>query len=238
MRHSSQKQNVARLRVKLNEFEKLDQEQFAKLIGCSVWKLRNIETGRTKLDELLARKISDETGIACEWLLENNTEAPLIAAESPVIPDHRGRFTIKSLKQAILMREHGVPFTIEAYKRTRLARDLGFPTERESLAWGLGSMYAIVFYAWMRAMFSTKHANIALWKTGKFLEQLASEHGHSRDVLPTPRLEVAALRDHKLRWQQVKIGMRLAEKYARNWQRSERLLQQRKKRSRSSSHRL
>jgi len=222
MRHSSQKHNVARLRVKLNKFEKFDQEQFAKLIGCSVWKLRNIELGRTPLDELLARRISDETGIACEWLLKNDTKAPLIAAESPVIPDRRGRFTVAACKRAVLMRERGVPFTIEAYKRTRLLRDLGVPTERESLALGLGSMYAIIFYAWMRAMFSTKHADIALWKTGKFLEQLAREHGHSRDVFPAPRLEVAALRDHKVLWQQVKIGMQLAEKYARNWQRSER----------------
>ena len=41
MRHSEQKNNVARLRVELNKFEKFDQEQFAKLIGCSLWKLRN-----------------------------------------------------------------------------------------------------------------------------------------------------------------------------------------------------
>jgi hypothetical protein len=222
--------NVARLRVKLNEFEKFDQEQFARLIGCSVWKLRNIELGRTELDELLARKISDETGIACEWLLENNTKAPLIAEASPVIPDRRGRITAAACKRAVLMRERGVPFTIEAYKDTRLLRDLGVPTMRESLALGLGSTYAIIFYAWMRAMFSTKHAYTALWETGKFLEQIAREHGHSGDVVPTPRLEVAALRDHKLLGQQVKIGIRLAEKYARDWRRSSRS-QHRKRRA-------
>jgi len=222
MRHSSQKHNVARLRVKLNEFEKFDQEQFAKLIGCSVWKLRNIETGRTPLDELLARRISDETGIALEWLLENDLKAPLVANASPVIRDGRGRFTLAAMKRAVLMRKRGVPFTIEAYKSTRLERDLGVPTERESLAQGLGGMYAIIFYAWLRAIFLTKNADIALWKTGRFLEQLAGEHGHSRDILSAPRLEVAALRNHKLQWQQVKIGLQLAEKYARNWERSER----------------
>jgi len=222
MRHSEQKNNVARLRVELNKFEKFDQEQFAKLIGCSLWKLRNIELGRTPLDELLARRISDETGIALEWLLENDTEAPLIAAESPVIPDRRGRFTAAAFKRAVLMRKRGVPFTIEAYKHTRMQRDFGVPTMRESLALGLGSMYAIIFYGWMRALFSTKNADIALWKTGRFLEQLASQYGHSRDVLPESHLEVAALRDHEVQWQQVKRGLRLAQKYARNWQRSER----------------
>jgi transcriptional regulator with XRE-family HTH domain len=222
MRHSSGKHNVARLRVKLNEFEKLDQEQFAKLIGCSVWKLRNIETGRTPLGELLARKICDETGIALEWLLENDLKAPLVANASPVIRDRRGRFTLAAMKRAVLMRKRGVPFTIEAYKSTRLERDLGVPVERKTLYRDLGGLYATVFYAWLRAIFATEDADVAIWKTGKFLEQLASEHAHSRDVVPTPRLEVAALRDHKLLGQQVKIGIRLAEKYARDWRRSSR----------------
>jgi transcriptional regulator with XRE-family HTH domain len=89
MRPSLKKHNVARLRVLLNEFEakefgkkftqEFDQARFAKLIGCSVQKLRNIETGRTKLDELLARRIADKTGVAIKWLMDGNKDAPPIS---------------------------------------------------------------------------------------------------------------------------------------------------------------
>jgi transcriptional regulator with XRE-family HTH domain len=217
MRHSSQKHNVARLRVKLNEFEKfekLDQEQFAKLIGCSVWKLRNIELGRTELDELVARRISDETGVAREWLLENNPKAPPIAAFVIVSPNKSGRYTPASVKRAVSLRERGAPFTAETYRHTRLLRDLGVPVERKTLYRDLGGLYATVFYAWLRAIFATEDADVAVWKTGKFLEGLAAENGHDRNVLKMSHLKIAALRDHKLLWQQAEIGMRLAEHYA------------------------
>jgi transcriptional regulator with XRE-family HTH domain len=219
MRHSSQKHNVARLRVELNKFEKYDQKQFADLIGCSVCQLQNIETGRTPLDELLARRISDETGIACEWLLENDTKAPPAAAFVKVLRNKRGRYTLKSLKQAVLMRKRGAPYTAETYRETRLMRDLGVPVERKTLARDLGGMYAIVFYAWLRSIFATKDADVAQWKTGKFLEALASEHGHSRDILPMAHLKVAELRGPKLS-EQVNTGLRLAEKHAREWRRA------------------
>jgi transcriptional regulator with XRE-family HTH domain len=218
MRHSSQKHNVARLRVKLNEFEKLDQEQFAKLIGCSVQKLRNIETARTPLDELLARRISDETGISKEWLLENDIKAPPVS-NIMVIPHRPGRSTWPAIRRAQVMCERGVLFTEEAYKVARrhaMQRDFGIPSPRERFAWDYEGVYAIIFYAWMRAIFLTKYADTVLWKTQKFLEGLASEYGHNRDVLPTPRLEVA-LRKEQAQW--VKIGIQLAEEFARKWQR-------------------
>jgi len=79
MRHPSDKHNVGRLRIELNKFEKFDQKRFADLIGCSVCKLQNIETGRTRLDELLAGRISEETGASMKSLL--NKAAPLIAQD-------------------------------------------------------------------------------------------------------------------------------------------------------------
>jgi transcriptional regulator with XRE-family HTH domain len=218
MRHPSNKHNVARLRAFLkrgSQFEKFDQEQFADLIGCSVNKLQNIETGRTKLDEDLARKISNETGIACRWLLENNTKAPLIAAESPVIRDRRGRFSLAAFKRAVLMHERGVPYTIEAYNHRRSMRDIGVPLMLDSLP--LCVMYAAAFYGWLRAIYSTKDGDIALWKTGRFLEQLASEYGHNRDILSTPYLKVAPLENFKVLREQTNMGMRLAIEDARRW---------------------
>jgi transcriptional regulator with XRE-family HTH domain len=218
-RQSSQKHNVARLRVKLNEFEKFNQEQFAKLIGCSVQKLRNIETGRTPLDELLARRIADETGVAREWLLENNTKAPPVSNTVQVGPNRRGRITLAAIRRATVKCGRGVPFTEEAYKvarRDAMQRDFGIPSPRERFAWDYEGVYAMIFYAWMRAIFLTKHADAALWKTQKFLEGLASEYGHNRDILPASRLEIAS-REHQVQW--VKSGIQLAEKFAREWQR-------------------
>jgi transcriptional regulator with XRE-family HTH domain len=224
MRHPSQKHNVGRLRALLNEFEKpraVDQKQFADLIGCSVYKLQNIETGRTPLDELLARRISDETGVAVEWLLENNPKAPPIAAFFHVRPDKNGRYTSASVKRAVsATRTRGAPFTAETYREVRLLRDLGVPIARKTLYRDLGGLYVTVFYAWLRAIFATEDADVAVWKTGKFLEGLAAEHGHDRDVLSMPRLKVAALRDHKLVGEQAKIGLRLAQRLQREWKRS------------------
>ena len=216
-RQSSQKNNVARLRVLLNKFEKFDQEQFAKMIGCSVQKLRNIETGRTPLDELLARRISDLTGIALEWLLENNTKAPPVTHMVTVGPNRRGRITVAAIRRAQVKVDRGVPFTAEAYKDARttaMQRDFGIPSPRERFAQNYGPVYAMIFYAWMRAIFLTKNADVTLWKTQKFLEGLAREYGHNRDVLPMPRLEIA-LREHQVQW--VKIGSQLAGKFAREW---------------------
>jgi transcriptional regulator with XRE-family HTH domain len=192
MRHSAEAHNVARLRVFIGE----KQEAFAKMIGCSIHTLQSVETGRTdrlKLSEHLARKISSETGIACDWLLENDLEAPLVA---------------DSLR----------PFTIEHYSKRRSYRELGLPTFKALAANVLGETYAIVFFAWLRAIFATKDADIALWKAGKFLEKLAADYGHARDILPSRRLEIAALRDHKKRWEQAKVGVRLARKYVHEYE--------------------
>jgi len=206
MRHPSQKHNVARLRAFLNQFEKFDQKQFADLIGCSVHKLQNIETGRTPLDELLARQISAETGVAVKWLLENNTKAPPVSAVTPVRRNKKGRITHASVKRAV--REHGrAPFTAASYRRARLVRDLALPTE--SGDWFAGDTFATVFYAWMCAIFATEHGHHAVSKTEKFLEALTAEFGHSPYVISTPDLKVAMLdADHF--WQHVKVGLRLA----------------------------
>jgi transcriptional regulator with XRE-family HTH domain len=201
MRHPNRKKStVAQLRAilgpRFSKGEQLDQERFAKLIRCSIHRLQNIEAGRTKLDEGLARQIADATGISCEWLLANDPEAPPVAD----VPLQK------------------VPYTLETFRRARIRCDIGVPTRRESIARARGGEYAMVFYAWMRALFSTKNADIALWRTGRFLEQLANEYGHNRAVLPAARLEVAALADH-LRWEQVEIGMRLAGRHIRELRR-------------------
>ena len=189
MRTSPLKHNLARLRLLL----KLGQKEMAREAGCSTRTIQSVELGTLALSESLARKISDATSVSAGWLLDNDPKAPLITFD-------------------------GRPFTLENYDERRSLRGLGLPTIEAFHASFVGDTTAMVFYAWMRSIFAAKDADIAVWKTGKFLETLASDHGHNRDILPArPRLQVAALRDHQVRCQQAEIGMRLAEKYTRKW---------------------
>jgi transcriptional regulator with XRE-family HTH domain len=65
MRPSSKRTTVAVLRKVLE----LPIEEFAGLIGKSVETIRSLESGRLKLGEETARKISEETGVSIDWLL-------------------------------------------------------------------------------------------------------------------------------------------------------------------------
>ena len=48
------------------------QPTFAELVGCSLPTLQSIESGRLALSERLALKISQETGVNVEWLLDDD----------------------------------------------------------------------------------------------------------------------------------------------------------------------
>lgn len=71
-------------------------------------------------------------------------------------------------------------------------------------------MDAMIYYAWMRGIFAGQHADIAAWKCGRFLEQLARDYGHHHDVF-SPPIRLAELRRHETRQEQAGIGVRLAE---------------------------
>jgi hypothetical protein len=171
---------------------KLGQKELANMVGCSTRTIQSVELRTLALSESLARKISSETAVAVEWLLENDLRAPLIG------DDYK-------------------PFTVEHYNERRRLRDLELPTLRGAHVSATGGEpHTIIFYAWMRAIFQSKDGDIALWQTGKFLEKLAEKYGYDRGVVSMP-LKVAALRDHKLLWRQAKIGMQLAERYTRRY---------------------
>jgi transcriptional regulator with XRE-family HTH domain len=78
MRPSLQKTTVAALRAEIG----LSVEAFAKLIGKSVPTIRSLESGRLKLGEETALKISDQTGISARWLLEGDLTKPMVTSES------------------------------------------------------------------------------------------------------------------------------------------------------------
>jgi transcriptional regulator with XRE-family HTH domain len=51
-------------------------DEFAKLLGCSVWTIRRLERKDLGLSEKLARKVREETGAPVEWLLKNDPSLP------------------------------------------------------------------------------------------------------------------------------------------------------------------
>jgi transcriptional regulator with XRE-family HTH domain len=51
-------------------------DEFAELLGCSVWTIRRLERNDLDLSEKLARKIREETGAPVEWLLKNDPSLP------------------------------------------------------------------------------------------------------------------------------------------------------------------
>src|SRR5437867_1964060 len=99
MRHSLQKHNVARLRVFIGE----NQEAFAKLIGCSVHTLQSVETGRLKLREELARRISTATDVDLNWLRQNDLDA------EPRVANSKYPYTRSTFENAQAQRRLGTP---------------------------------------------------------------------------------------------------------------------------------
>jgi DNA-binding XRE family transcriptional regulator len=188
MRQSPKRHNLARLRL----FLKLGQQEMAALVECSRDTIQSVELGRLLLSERLARRISDVTGIAADWLLENNLKAPLRSV-------------------------HHEPFTIDDYELAHKAHDLGI-TSDEVIAFLIGEPFAIIFSAWMGAMFTRRNGDVALWKVGKLLEQLSRRYGHDRTIVPLARLKFADLQDTRRFGDQVKIGIKFAKKFIRDWE--------------------
>jgi Helix-turn-helix. len=162
MRHSLQKHNVARLRAFLNKSEKLDQAQFAKMIGCSIWKLQNIETGRTKLDEEFATMLLTETHISPEWLLTNDPKAPLVAANGEP-------YTLEMFHRAQAEKEKEKGFFFQGHPYFRLTHAIGF----------CARLYAI-----LESASAEKKYFMAAYKVGKTLDSLRNEFGQNLQIYP------------------------------------------------------
>lgn len=75
MRPSCEKHVLSKLRAALG---KIEQWRLAEKVGCSEGAIKRIERGKLKLSDGLAEKIFLATGIAPDWLLNNNFDAPMI----------------------------------------------------------------------------------------------------------------------------------------------------------------
>jgi transcriptional regulator with XRE-family HTH domain len=193
MRQSPLRHNLARLRTFLG----LGQKELAALANCKTKTVQKIELGKLELSEALAHKISAETAIAPQWLLENDTRRPL-------------------LEEGLLS-----GFTIEHYKARRRLRRHGFSTPHGCLITSeQGEPKTLIFYAWMRAIFAAQDGDIALRQTGKFLEDLGRRYGYDRSILQDCEMSVASLRKMEVRRNLTEIGIKLAERFGRRWRRS------------------
>ncbi len=76
MKRSPERHPLAVLRLKLG----LLQKELANLVGCSPSTIQSIElnSGRLKLSEKLAERISSETGVNLSWLMNDEVKEPII----------------------------------------------------------------------------------------------------------------------------------------------------------------
>jgi len=188
MRYSSESRNVARLRVFLGE----SQPQFAKLIDCSVHTLQSIETGRLRLSEHLARRISAATDVHLHWLLENDLKAKIV--------DARGHLYTKSV-----------------FECAQANKKIG---STEFVRHMIGD-YAASFYGQIRAILSSAVkkdlAEVATWKIASFLEDCRREFGHDRRLIGSEeQFELRADDSPYLKFRQINAGISLFRKYDRD----------------------
>jgi DNA-binding XRE family transcriptional regulator len=156
MRHSSEKHNVARLRVLVGE----KQEAFAQLIGCSVHTLQSIETGRLKLSEELARRISAATDVDLNWLRQNDLKA------KPRVANTKLRYARSTFENAQAQRRLGTPDFIAT-----IALDYLFAS--------YGQFRAIISNAAKRG-----EGGVVIWKLGRFIDELRQNYGHDKTLAP------------------------------------------------------
>jgi transcriptional regulator with XRE-family HTH domain len=69
---STKKTTIAVLRAQMG----ITAEKFAELIRKSLFAVNSLETGRLKLSEETAHRISEETGVVMEWLLDADPDEP------------------------------------------------------------------------------------------------------------------------------------------------------------------
>ena len=95
-------------------------EQLAHLIGCNRNSLQQIELGRLKLSEKMAKKIALHTGIDMNWLSRGDYRARPISQHDP-----------------------NLPYTREIYRRTRadISRPRADPMDGTMLDCFLASTY-------------------------------------------------------------------------------------------------
>ena len=160
MRPSSKRTTVAVLR---NAVE-LSIEEFAKLIGKSIYTIRSLESGRLKLGEETALKISDETGCSARWLLENRPDAPMVASDNwPLWSTEGDKLSVKEIFE--MVQAHAKSPDRKAYLQTK------------RIAARSEEMYS----QWLGILAAARKAGkqeVAEYLLGQFLDQMKKRFGY------------------------------------------------------------
>ena len=115
MRPSEQRTTVAVLRALVGK-----STQIARETGLSLSALEKLESGRLKLSESVAKKISFETGCSFRWLLAGKTEIP------PLLEFTTPEFEAGQADLDVATGNANAPvFSVEVYNRVRAARLAG-----------------------------------------------------------------------------------------------------------------
>jgi transcriptional regulator with XRE-family HTH domain len=145
MRASSKKTTSAVLRSIIG----IKDVEMAEILDCSPGTIHSLESGRLKLSDSLAMRMSHETGVAMDWLLDGNPK---------VLPYARD----------------GTPFTRDIFDRAR--SKLITPINRVLIQFA-GREFSEAVVSILRAAYTKGNAELAVYKVGRAINELAREFG-------------------------------------------------------------
>jgi transcriptional regulator with XRE-family HTH domain len=143
----------------------LSQKQLADFVAKSTSTIQAIELGKLKLSDELAIKISVETGVSAQWLIDGDPQAQPIPNDlNPIPPSHPS----------------GV-FSKEYFERRRADRMEG-RDELNRLSGGANPFDSARLFAINAAAAESGNGRLARYRISKFLRELEKEFGQSKET--------------------------------------------------------
>ena len=136
--------------------------ELAKLTGRSIHTIKSVESGRLALSEELALKMSIETGICAQWLVNGDPHAPPLN-DLPLPPDHRDSV-----------------FTKGYFEKRRADREEGLDELNRS--GGATMLDSARLWAINAAAVESGNGRLVRYRISKFLRELKNEFGQSDEV--------------------------------------------------------
>jgi transcriptional regulator with XRE-family HTH domain len=161
MRTSSKRTTVAVLR----DLVGLKTPEFARIVGLSLSAIEKLESGRLKLSEEVAIRISQETGVSADWLLEGQTQVP--------------PYTEASVLLNLTTRESLEPYTRDHFEHRRAHRnELLSPLDVTYPPWFAARMAAV-----MIAAVAADNGRLADYRAEQFLCSMEKTFGKNPGLI-------------------------------------------------------
>ncbi len=169
MKRSPLRHALAVLRLEIG----YGQKELAGDVKCSRATIQAVELGHLKLSESLATRISLETGVDLNWLLDNRLS-------EPIAPSAEARTLWSQIKGSPSTK---VEYSRELFDLVRAHREDPEPLSR---AWG-ETMHNLERHARLQAILENARNNhlyeLARYKTEKFIEDMQNEFGFADQVV-------------------------------------------------------